>query len=690
MATKTFSPQWVDGYSNNRKVRDSPSYPIGGASQSHVFIKIPDSVKTALNSSSTSPRLDMIVNFGTGASDIDVGHHRERNNRAMNASGIPWYAYNETWRNGGGTGSKTYPMSGWFMPNFLSGNTQGVVLYSYRGTHYASANSIQFRVTGTWNTAPTNPTNVKVDKTYADIEQTLRWDASSDAEGDRISYDIGFYNGLRWTTIATGITGTSYTRYTREDRETIVGDSARFRVRAYDGELYSGWVNSPYWQIQHLPPTFNSNQVSYLDTNSTTVGITGNNQHVIQNASVVRASVDSGAVGNDAKAIKRYIFSLAGQERTRTSIGSVTFNPIDAETNQTLRITAEDSSGMRTTVSKTVTVIKYEPPNVQYTAQRVGSIADETILKVSGSFSPLNSKNSLQTTRYRYRQANGVYTTWRTFNRSISGNNFTASDITLTLDNNYEWEIHIQVSDRVSTRDVYVNVNRGKPILFIDEENDRLGVGKYPENGEQDVEGSANFTGTMGVDGLSYFRGGLEITPTMTADTRFRVQSKDPNGHGYLEWYGSDDRRKGWLGIGGVAYTELSLYSEMPDGLNLGTYQQRPVTVNRTEIIQRGRTGDHHWARFYDGTQICHGTVKGLNLVTTAPTGTLYRTPSNSYFNFAMDFFETPAVEITQGSIAIAFPAISASPSQVVHRWYSPHNNQPINEITYMAVGRWK
>ena len=432
-----------------------------------------------------------------------------------------------------------------------------------------------------------------------------------------------------------------------------------------------------------------------------TLSQTGNpvSTHTLQGYSKIKASFTRSA-GYGAS-----ISSSSIQVRRRSGgADSQTINSNSGTTSKTVSLngvyeargTTRDSRGRTTnTAWATITVTAYSAPTItNFSAVRDNSEPEPEPTKVNISrattHTVLGTSNHLTYTIQR-RQGTGAWTnvnTGATGTVTTSGATGSATSTGNSVTQSYDFRL--VVTDKLGGKaESFQSVTTQREVLDI-HKNEGVGIGKIHEEGVLDVDGSAYFAGEIDVEGLSYFKGGLEITPTMTSTTRFRVQSKDPNGHGYLEWQGSDDRRKGWVGIGGVAYDDFSVYSEMPAGLNLGTPQGRPVTVNKTEIIQRGRVGDHHWARFYDGTQICHGTVKGLNLVTSSATGTLYRTPSNSYISYAMDFFESPAVEVNQGSIVIAFPAISTSPTQAVYRWYSPHNNQSIKEVTYVAVGRWK
>src|SRR5699024_4246702 len=127
--------------------------------------------------------------------------------------GIPYYSYNETWRDGG-TGWKSYQMTNWFMPNFVNGNTKGLVLYN-TGGEYGKANGIgvsnyvRFRVTGEWEpeaeaSTPRLSTSRQNLGSYIDIYT----DRNKAGLTHTIKYELGNASG----TIATGI-GTN-TRWT--------------------------------------------------------------------------------------------------------------------------------------------------------------------------------------------------------------------------------------------------------------------------------------------------------------------------------------------------------------------------------------------------------------------------------------------------------------------------------------------
>ncbi|MED1301849.1 glycine-rich protein [Bacillus pacificus] len=83
---------------------------------------------------------------------------------------------------------------------------------------------------------PTVPTNLKItastNSVYLTGETiTVSWDASTDPEGDAITYDVDFYNGYSWLPIASKTTDVSV-EYKLPDGLNIT--NAKIRVRAVD------------------------------------------------------------------------------------------------------------------------------------------------------------------------------------------------------------------------------------------------------------------------------------------------------------------------------------------------------------------------------------------------------------------------------------------------------------------------
>ncbi|EOO44539.1 glycine-rich protein [Bacillus cereus] len=95
---------------------------------------------------------------------------------------------------------------------------------------------VQITFIGSANEPPTDPSLVKqpVSNSMNLSNETisLEWTASTDPEGNAIRYEIDFYNGSTWVSIAKDITGSTY-----DGILPICNTSnAQFRVRAFDNE----------------------------------------------------------------------------------------------------------------------------------------------------------------------------------------------------------------------------------------------------------------------------------------------------------------------------------------------------------------------------------------------------------------------------------------------------------------------
>ncbi|UYX56201.1 fibronectin type III domain-containing protein (plasmid) [Bacillus thuringiensis] len=90
---------------------------------------------------------------------------------------------------------------------------------------------------GEANEPPTKPTSFTKQPTANSMNLSgesaqLEWTASTDLEGDAISYEVEFFNGSAWNAMASNVTTTSYSAVLPK----LDTDKAQFRVRAVDSK----------------------------------------------------------------------------------------------------------------------------------------------------------------------------------------------------------------------------------------------------------------------------------------------------------------------------------------------------------------------------------------------------------------------------------------------------------------------
>jgi len=251
---------------------------------------------------------------------------------------------------------------------------------------------------------------------------------------------------------------------------------------------YSSYADVPF-SIVNANPTFST--ISYLDTNSTTTTITGNNQYIIQGYSTVRAVIDSAnkAVALKSATMNKYTFNLAGisvEQAYSTSTINKTIGVITSSTNQTLTVTAIDSRTNSTPATTTVNVVPYTPPVIVATGTRLNNFEADTTIAVSGTFSRLTvssvDKNTIASDKveYRYRQDGGDWGSWTAMTRTLGTGTFDTTDVSLTLAISSVFDFEVKVTDVISSSTQSFTVDRGEPILMISDNLNALGVGMMP------------------------------------------------------------------------------------------------------------------------------------------------------------------------------------------------------------------
>lgn len=227
--------------------------------------------------------------------------------------------------------------------------------------------------------------------------------------------------------------------------------------------------------IVNANPTFTSSNISYKDNNSTTTAVTGNNQQLVQSLSNLLVTIAS-ATGNKGASITKYDATINGVTKTITSAGNIDYGVINSGNNLTLSVKVTDSRGNTTTATKTVTFLAWSLPTALISLKRKNNYENETYLKVDGSYSSVNSKNSL-TIQYQYKKTTeSSYSSLTTLSDNVQ--------VTMTKDKESAWDFKIVLKDKFGTTTYNVVLPKGRFILFIDTKKLSVGINCFPTNTE--------------------------------------------------------------------------------------------------------------------------------------------------------------------------------------------------------------
>lgn len=316
-------------------------------------------------------------------------------------------------------------------------------------------------------------------------------------------------------------------------------------------------------------PTFTD--FTFKDSNTTVVGITGDNQVLVKGQSTLQVTVPSTSkmVANKGSSADHYAITYDGttnQTAYATTDVTSSFTPIVSVGDRTILVGAYDSRGNSTTVSKLITVYDYVTPTISTTLTRANNFESDTTVHIEGTYTPLviggSNKNSLTTgtLQYRYQEDGGTFGSWvtKTFTADTTAGTFSVTDFVLSLDNTKKYNFEFHINDKFGQVTTTNSVDVGTPIMFVGQNNGSasVGINKMPTQGALDVEGDIYSNGEKVKAGGGFAIGvidptvlgtqvisGLGFTPKLI---QFFTSAPDSQGGAGTGGYGMSDGVNNW------------------------------------------------------------------------------------------------------------------------------------------------
>ena len=255
------------------------------------------------------------------------------------------------------------------------------------------------------------------------------------------------------------------------DSNAMTGEIA---VTTYSGSAVIG--TSSCTIIAHV---VNSNpvfDVGYSDTNSATVAITCDNQYIIRNNSTLRISVSNAKALNSAT-LKTLTAVVNGNAYTGTlngSTGVINVGVVNVSYDTEVTVKLTDSRGNVGQKNITVLVYDWTLPSAIIKLNRKSNYYSESILNVNANYASIGGKNEV-TIKYRTKKvANSTFSTYTTIQNN--------TDTSFTADNKYEWNVQVEVSDRIGKTTYNLILSKGIPITYTDIKKHSFGVNCFPKH----------------------------------------------------------------------------------------------------------------------------------------------------------------------------------------------------------------
>lgn len=301
--------------------------------------------------------------------------------------------------------------------------------------------------------------------------------------------------------------------------------------------------------------------VTYLDTKSATTSVTQNNQLIVQNNSTVRytatgltakrsASISSCKVAVNTN---QYNMSISGSTATG---GNAT---IDSTSNVTATVTVTDSRGLTATKNVTVQMLEWFIPTAIITLQRHNNFYSETDINVNADYASIDGKNTI-VIKARYKKA-----TASSYGSYVN----LQDDVTsvLTLDNNYEWDVQVVLTDAFGTATYNTSLSRGMPIIFFDRIKSSTGFNCFPTD-EKSVE-------ILGLNVYKALHGEVLFTDDNGQAGTITLSDSAAN-YAYIEIFYCDNNKNG--------YSSTKVYAPNGKDVDLSIIEG---TANSNTLIRR-------------------------------------------------------------------------------------------------------
>lgn len=385
-------------------------------------------------------------------------------------------------------------------------------------------------------------------------------------------------------------------------------------VTTYQGGTNLGTKTTPIY-FHFTNPSGEMNplfaEYTFKDTNATTVAITGNDQYIIQGQSTLEVTIAAAdkMVAQKAATPNNYRFQMGSIDTTAAYLATdvvKSLGVVGVNTTTPLIVTAVDSRNLTKTVSKSITVLPYQPPQINPTAERVNNFETSTKISVSGIISRLtvggtdkNAVNNTNGLQYRYKKTDtGTWGAWQNIASTTSNGNVSMTEFYVNLDRNFAWNVEFRLTDKITNTSVALIVSVGIPIF-------RIGTDGKVYNNEYKLPNASEFVTTptttnKGITTVELRRMFPNYTSRVGAGSGTSSYTAPSDGWISYDLVCSTQASGNWIGISvnGILVASL-LWAGTPQNYNLQDRKLIPVRAGNVVTISSGGSGHSVEDRYF-------------------------------------------------------------------------------------------
>ena len=217
--------------------------------------------------------------------------------------------------------------------------------------------------------------------------------------------------------------------------------------------------------------------LSYSDTNSATITLTGNNKDIVQDKSLVAFSA-SGLQAKKSASIVSCSVEINGSSHALTISGTGATGgswAVDSASDIPAIFTVTDSRGLSIQKSIILSMLSYQEPSAIITLKRHENFDTATDLKADADFASINGNNQITISYSATKEGE--------LSPSVSGTLTDNVTSVINLDNAYSWTVNVTLTDSLgSTKSYTLTLSKGMPLVFIDKKRSSVGINCFPAN----------------------------------------------------------------------------------------------------------------------------------------------------------------------------------------------------------------
>ena len=313
-------------------------------------------------------------------------------------------------------------------------------------------------------TLPTIPRTSPITCTDGLIESSvsININRASDSFTHTLRYTFGSLSGTIATGVATSYGWTIPSTFYTQIPNSKSGTGTLYCDTYSNGTLIgtSSCNFNAYTDESKCKPTVTA---TIVDSNSTTVALTGDNNKLVKFVSNAKITITATAK-NSSSISSRSVSCGDGKSGSGTE---VTLNKVESGN---FTVSATDSRGYTTSITISKTLINYVNLTLNPNFYRPEPTTGEVELQLSGNYfnGSFGSTNNSLTVKYRYKESGGTYGDYQTVTVTITNNTYS---LTLSLGTGFDYQksydFEIVATDKLNTVTKTAHVSEGIPMLAL-------------------------------------------------------------------------------------------------------------------------------------------------------------------------------------------------------------------------------